>query len=69
VIPFVYSSPTIPEDKIRILEINRLYRSLYLLNLARQEVVLKKVWVWAAPPEDGDLPDLETYIQGWAIYE
>jgi hypothetical protein len=68
-IPFEYSSPTIPEDSVRILENNRLYWSMYLLNSARQEVVLKKVWTWSAPPEDGGLPDLETPIKEWVIYE
>jgi ABC-type branched-subunit amino acid transport system substrate-binding protein len=68
-IPLTYKMTEVPHGSTRTVKDNLLYWTIQLMNSARQEVVLKKVWTWSAPPEDGGLPDLETPIKEWVIYE
>ena len=67
-IPIVYNSPEVPKDSSRSMKDNLLYWDIQLMNNARQEIVLKKAWVWAAPPEDGGLPSIDTAVQEWSIF-
>ncbi|MEW6235638.1 MAG: ABC transporter substrate-binding protein [Candidatus Omnitrophota bacterium] len=67
-VSFIYETPSVPADSIRTMQDNFLCWNMNLMNEARQEVVLKKVWIWAAPPDDGGLPSLDAAVREWAIY-